>query len=365
MRLSTVFTGVLFSLASLSTTYAAKSFSGSNLYYAAGLKETQQTALLQGLQSAGVKVLRVWLDGQSGTTKGTPIDDFPSLQGDSPDAWNDTVLDRLDKFMLKAHSYNIKLLISIHSYNALDSTSDKRDFYSKWYGTGDFYTNSEAIGHFKDRIAHVLTHVNPATGKTWAQSSEYIFAFEAQNEAMHPQGNPTALASWQCTMAQALKSSLGSSSIPISTGGGSYLSTSLLDAYFTCAALDILSIHAYGPGDFETSKLQTYVAHAKAAGKALIMQEWGACYNDGVNNKCDGKTPLGVAARDKNIKTWAAQIDAAGIPWFYWQVLPNPDPHQGWDYEVGINDVNWAALKEAGLKAGQAEAAFDFSKWLL
>jgi mannan endo-1,4-beta-mannosidase len=84
--------------------------------------------------------------------------------------------------MVKAHSYNIKLLISIHSYNALEGN---RDFYGKWYGKGDFYTNTNAITQFKDRIAHVLAHVNPANGKTWANSPEYIFAFEAQNEAMH------------------------------------------------------------------------------------------------------------------------------------------------------------------------------------
>lgn len=94
------------------------------------------------------------------------------------------MLNRLDKFMVKAHGYGIKLLISIHSYNALEGN---KDFYGKWYGTGDFYTNTDAIGHFKNRIAHVLAHVNPTNGKTWAQSSEYIFAFEAQNEAMHPQ----------------------------------------------------------------------------------------------------------------------------------------------------------------------------------
>jgi mannan endo-1,4-beta-mannosidase len=86
--------------------------------------------------------------------------------------------------MVKAKAYGIKLLISIHSYNALEANSD---FYGKYYGTGDFYTNANAISQFKDRIAHVLAHVNPTNGKTWAQSSEYIFAFEAQNEAMHPQ----------------------------------------------------------------------------------------------------------------------------------------------------------------------------------
>lgn len=46
------------------TTYAAESFAASNLYYAAGLTDDQQETLLSGLQSANIKVLRVWLDGQ-------------------------------------------------------------------------------------------------------------------------------------------------------------------------------------------------------------------------------------------------------------------------------------------------------------
>ncbi|KAL4731185.1 hypothetical protein ACLX1H_000146 [Fusarium chlamydosporum] len=351
------FTSLVFGLSSLTTTLAAKSFSASNLYYAAGLTDTQQTTLLQGLQSAGVKVLRVWLDGQSGETKGTPINNFNSLQGSSPTAWDDTVLNRLDKFMVKAHDYNIKLLISIHSYNALEA---KNDFYGQWYGIGDFYTNNDAIKYFKDRISHVLAHKNSVTGKTWSQSSEYIFAFEAQNEAMHPQGNPTALASWQCTMAKAIKDNLNNPKILVTTGGGAWLDNSLLDPYFSCASLDVLAIHAYGTGDFETSKLKPYVDKAKNAGKKLIMQEWGACYTDASNNNCNGGSPLSASTRDANIKKWAASIDAAGIPWFYWQILPNRDPHQGWDYEVGINDVNWGALKAAGLAAGQAESAFDF-----
>ncbi|KAF4965150.1 hypothetical protein FSARC_7017 [Fusarium sarcochroum] len=356
-------TTLMLGLSSLMSTLAAKSFSASNLYYAAGLTEDQQTTLLTGLQDAGVRVLRVWLDGQSGATKGTPINDFKSLQGADPNDIDDTVLNRLDSFMVKAHDHGIKLLISIHSYNALENNSD---FYGKWYGTGDFYTNDKAISQFKDRIAHVLAHKNTKSGKTWSQSSEYIFAFEAQNEAMHPQGNPTALASWQCTMAKAIKDNLnGDSKILVTTGGGAYLDNSLLDSYFSCSSLDVLAIHAYGTTDFSTSKLQPYVDKAKKAGKKLIMQEWGACYTNAGNHDCNGGSPLNTNIRDANIKKWAASIDAAGIPWFYWQILPNADPHQGWDYEVGINDVNWGALKAAGLAAGQAESAFDFSPYLL
>lgn len=47
---------------------AATSFAGSNLYYAAGLTQSQQTTLFTGLKDAGVQVLRVWLDGKSWST---------------------------------------------------------------------------------------------------------------------------------------------------------------------------------------------------------------------------------------------------------------------------------------------------------
>ncbi|KAF4996702.1 hypothetical protein FGRMN_4360 [Fusarium graminum] len=350
-------------LSSLATTFAAKSFSASNLYYAAGLTDSQQTTLFTGLQSAGVKVLRVWLDGASGTQKGTPVNAFGALQGSSPTQWDDTVLNRLDSLMVKAHDYGIKLLISIHSYNALEGNWD---FYGKWYGTQNFYTDSQAQAYFKDRIAHVLAHKNIKTGKPWSQSSEYIFAFEAQNEAMHPQGNPSALQSWQCTMAKSIKDNLkGNSKILVTTGGGAYLANSLLDGYFTCSSLDVLAIHAYYGGDFDTSKLQQYVTKAKNNGKKLIMQEWGVCYTNAENNNCNGGSPLPASTRDATIKKWAAQIDAAGIPWFYWQILPNSDPHQVWDYEVGIGHENWDALKAAGQAAGKSNSAFDFSPYLL
>jgi mannan endo-1,4-beta-mannosidase len=167
-------------------------------------------------------------------------------------------------------------------------------------------------------------------------------------------------------MAKAIKDNMQNNpNILVTTGGGSYLKTSAQDPYFSCTSLDVIAIHAYGVGDFATSKLQEYVTKAKNSGKKLIMQEWGACYTNAENNNCNGGSALNSGTRDNNIKTWSSQINAAGIPWFYWQILPNSDPHYDWDYEVGINDVNWSSLKAAGLAAGQADSAFDFSKWLL
>jgi mannan endo-1,4-beta-mannosidase len=65
MKVFSCVTALLCGLSFLTTILAAKSFSASNLYYAAGLRDNQQTALLDGLKGAGIKVLRVWLDGES------------------------------------------------------------------------------------------------------------------------------------------------------------------------------------------------------------------------------------------------------------------------------------------------------------
>lgn len=180
------------------------------------------------------------------------------------------------------------------------------------------------------------------------------------------QQDVSALESWQCTMGNAIKSNLaGNTGILVATGGGAYLANSLLSPYFSCASLDVLSIHAYGTGDFATSALQPYVTQAQNAGKKLIMEEWGACYTTAENNDCNGGSPLSSSQRDRNIQTWQASIAAAGIPSFYWEILPNEDPHEGWDYEVGINGVDWNALQGASLAASQGSSAFDFSEYLL
>lgn len=105
------------------------------------------------------------------------------------------------------------------------------------------------------------------------------------------------------------------------------MSESVQSAWLSCAALDVISLHAYGVGDFATSNLQTYVNQAKNAGKKMLMEEWGACYYSTENNNCPSGSVLGTSTRNSNIKTWAAQINAAGLSWLYWQVLPNNDPH--------------------------------------
>lgn len=166
-------------------------------------------------------------------------------------------------------------------------------------------------------------------------------------------------------MAGTIKGNLaGNGDILVTTGGGGWVDASLPSALFSCASLDVLAIHAYGNGDLTVDKLSPYVQKAKTAGKKLIVQEWGVCYySTDKNQNCDSGSPSG--SRDTNIKTWADNISKAGIPWMYWQILPNEDPHYGSDFEVGVGGVNWATLKSVASGTAQYTAQFDFSRWLL
>jgi mannan endo-1,4-beta-mannosidase len=92
---------------------------------------------------------------------------------------------------------------------------------------------------------------------------------------------------------------------------------------------------------------------------------------------------LATSTRNNNIKNWAAQITAAGVPWLYWEVIPNANPHgvgafilllntwfetllqYSFDFEIGVGDASWSTLKTAALAAAKAPAAFDFSAYLL
>jgi hypothetical protein len=69
-----------------------------------------ELVLSSGMQSAGMKVLRVWLDGEStSTTKGTTITSYSDLEVTAPGDFEDQVLDLLDGVMVTAHLYGIKV----------------------------------------------------------------------------------------------------------------------------------------------------------------------------------------------------------------------------------------------------------------
>lgn len=74
----------------------------------------------------------------------------------------------------------LQLIITMHSFNALEAG----DVYGVEYGTGYFYEQTYPQQAFDARLEYIMNHVNSQIGKPWKELNDYIFAFEAENEAM-------------------------------------------------------------------------------------------------------------------------------------------------------------------------------------
>jgi mannan endo-1,4-beta-mannosidase len=49
----------------------------------------------------------------------------------------------------------------------------------------------------------------------------------------------------------------------------------------------------------------------------------------------------------------------------YWQILPNRDPHYSTDYEIGIDDVNWATFQQVADATQSYNSPWDWAPYLL
>jgi mannan endo-1,4-beta-mannosidase len=68
-----------------------------------------------------------------------------------------------------------------------------------------FYTNSTIIGDFKAYIEHLMTHVNPYTGLTYAEDPT-IIAYETGNELKGPMwGDQNVPNEWTREICQLIK----------------------------------------------------------------------------------------------------------------------------------------------------------------
>jgi mannan endo-1,4-beta-mannosidase len=94
----------------------SKSWAGSNSYFLIGLSDTEQNTWIANMASYGAKVVRIWVNAQEkgscqkGSTIATPIPDLESTIG----KYDDTVLDAIDKVLVKFVAHGLKALISPH-----------------------------------------------------------------------------------------------------------------------------------------------------------------------------------------------------------------------------------------------------------
>ncbi|KAJ6562737.1 glycoside hydrolase family 5 protein [Mycena vulgaris] len=324
---------------------AANSFAGANNYYVYSLPQADRLTLLNGMQAAGMKVLRTWVTGHAAGQKNSNNIAVADLEAKGIGSYDDTILNMIDQLMVEAHARGIKLLIGMHDKNALQGG----DIYGSTYGTEGFYTNPVAINAFNQRITHILnTHKNALLGNLpWSDLSAYIFGLEPQNEPMiFDQAFYTSHLSWICNAAQQIRNNVGDRNQLIFTGGGS-AAASVQPFFFgsSCPAVDVVAIHDYTDG--YDSYMPSAISQAQAAGKKLIVQEWGSLVGSG---------------RTANLNSNTQKINNYKVPWVYWELITNADPHQGEDYEIQVNGADWTTIQSAAqTAAGLTGAPFDFS----
>jgi mannan endo-1,4-beta-mannosidase len=222
--------------------------------------------------------------------------------------YNDASLAAIDGFLGRLYNLQppgqdrIKAIISPHNANALTSGTGFQDIYGQWYGTGNFYTDSNAIAYYKERLAHIINYKSPWFGVPWKNLTYMILGFDIQNEPMNEVGDPAHFSGngWLCNMAEYMRSELGSTNqIKIVSGGfgGGTTSYNLESPATGCAALDVIALHGYQ----SESSWANYIPSAinNANGKLVIVEEWG----------------VGSGVSTSQWSTTCNLFNSHGVPW--------------------------------------------------
>lgn len=249
-------------------------------------------------------------------------------------------------------SAGIKLIIALHDRYALGCWSS--DAYVRKYklpavdcNTAPassnnvvwWYQDPSPVWDFDLRMKHIVNHRNALLGnKRWAELASNIYAFNIQNEGQgHLNNNIAPVPNWWCDRAKQMRNEMGKgSTVPlISTGGGNEFPNSDVDANWNCAELDLVGIHSYsGVGEF-ANKIPGVLAKARAKGKLVMVEEFGATGGD----------------KARVIQDHVNVFNAAQIPWAVWQIN-KPGKGTG-DYEFWTDEESYGVVSR-GINAANA-----------
>ena len=132
--------------------------------------------------------------------------------------------------------------------------------------------------------------------------------------------------------------------ILIGTGGGIGIDDSIIPEHFACPSIDLIGVHTYdGVGSWQ-GRLGGIVSTARASGKRVIFEEFGA----------DGKQ----ASKSQKLGEQLAAVQRAGLPWAVWQVMK---PNQWREFETFVEDgAAWAVLSDYARQAWAGGGAFSW-----
>lgn len=154
----------------------------------------------------------------------------------------------------------------------------------------EFYTNATVIGHFKDYIHYLLTHVNQYTGLTYAEDPT-IAMIETGNELSGPNfGDEYVPNSWTLEIANYIKSLAPNKLIMDGTYG-------INETHFELGVVDIYSDHFY---PLSVSKLNAGIALVAEAKRTYFAGEYGWTGQNGGDSLPAFFAAIEAAAAKKN-----------------------------------------------------------------
>ncbi|RDL42136.1 Glycoside hydrolase family 5 protein [Venustampulla echinocandica] len=206
-----------------------------------------------------------------GVSVGNPLSLMPSLG-----VYNDAAFEPMDWAVFQARQHGLRILPPL---------TDDYDYYHggkfnflRWRGfnisgsdsplptdTMQFYTNKTIIQDFKDYIEHLMTHVNPLTGLTYAEDPT-IIGYETGNELngikWADQDVPNG---WTSEICQLIKK-LGPNKLCID---GTY---GVNSTHFAVPEVDIFSNHYY---PLNNTILSADIAAIEKANRVYLVGEIG------------------------------------------------------------------------------------------
>ncbi len=233
----------------------------------------QVNAALQTAVDMGETVVRCHTCGIS---TGNPQSVEPSLG-----TFNATALKHIDYFVAEAGRYGIRLDIPlVDNYDFYDG--GYRNF-TDWLGlstpsdcpsaacASQFYNNPRAIAAFEQYVSELLNHVNAYTGVA-NKDNPTIMSWETGNELPYGLGGAAEFTKWTATISAYIKS-IAPHQLVMDGGLGMDLGDLKL------ADVDIEDPHFYSypatSTPLDTSLLGTDASQTAAAGKALVVGEYG------------------------------------------------------------------------------------------
>ncbi|HEX8632292.1 MAG TPA: cellulase family glycosylhydrolase, partial [Catenuloplanes sp.] len=233
-------------------------FGGANIYWlgldenVGGVDYPTYFRIDDALRTAKAMGATVVRSHTLGISTGNPRSLEPSLGQFNPEAFA-----TIDYAVAAARRLGIRLVVPLAD-NWAYYHGGRRDF-TNWFGLPPeaFYTDARVIAAFKDYIRYLLTHVNPYTGRAYADEPT-VLAWELGNEleGMTPQ--------WVDTISAYLHE-LAPRHLVAAPG----VSPATLDS----AQVDIVDAHYYPP---TAERILADAARVTEAGKVYIAGEYGS-----------------------------------------------------------------------------------------